>query len=213
MSAKRWTDVDIRMRPNLERIAYHYVLDYTGSFEFLANMRHIALRDGHLSISQARGVLNCMRNDATVTMPEVDIDPSERERPQQRIVRSEEPRRIYYPEDPQVLERRTTTSFRGPRWITTGTGIAHVINHQRSQTHWSTQAEAYDLPDGTMKVTVTKSEFVRAQVRVHCGLSFTFFRNFTINGRTLHREHPRQRDCKTCTRLIAKNTERQEDSE
>lgn len=67
---RKWTDADVRARPHLERIAYHYVLDGQFDFVFLVNMQHIALREGRLTVAQTRGVLNCMTNDSTVKLPD-----------------------------------------------------------------------------------------------------------------------------------------------
>lgn len=56
----RFTDRDVRDHPVLADVARNYLIQYTGDFEFLLEMRRKCER---LTVPQARGVLNCMRND------------------------------------------------------------------------------------------------------------------------------------------------------
>jgi hypothetical protein len=56
----KFTDRDVRDHPLLVDIARNYLIQYTGDFEFLLDMRR---KCEHLTVPQARGVLNCMRND------------------------------------------------------------------------------------------------------------------------------------------------------
>lgn len=63
-SSHKFTDRDVRDHPILVDVARQYLLQYTGDFEFLLDMRR---KLDHLTIPQARGVLNCMRNDPRAT--------------------------------------------------------------------------------------------------------------------------------------------------
>jgi hypothetical protein len=59
----RFTDRDVREDPDLASVAYEFVYNYGGDFDFLVQARNYAQQHGRLSVTQARGVLNCMRSD------------------------------------------------------------------------------------------------------------------------------------------------------
>jgi hypothetical protein len=64
--ATRYTDRDVRESAELADMALRYALNYHGEFEFLTDAKHHAQVEGTLTVALARGVLNCMRNDARV---------------------------------------------------------------------------------------------------------------------------------------------------
>lgn len=66
----KFTDRDVRDHPILVDVARNYLIQYTGDFEFLLDMRR---KCEHLTIPQARGVLNCMRNDPRATNALMEI--------------------------------------------------------------------------------------------------------------------------------------------
>lgn len=66
---RKWSDADIRNEPRLALIAIEYARNYDGCFEFLLSAKSRVRQEGTLSIGMARGVLNCMEQDARITMP------------------------------------------------------------------------------------------------------------------------------------------------
>lgn len=60
---RKFTDDD--MTPELRRAALDYILEYTGDFEFVVDLR----RKKKLSIGQLRGALNVMRAEVLRAMP------------------------------------------------------------------------------------------------------------------------------------------------
>jgi len=62
----RYTDRHVREDVSLIDVAEGYAQAYTGDFEFMVDIRD-RLRDGQrLTVTQVRGVLNCMRHDPRV---------------------------------------------------------------------------------------------------------------------------------------------------
>lgn len=62
----RYVDRDVRDDANLVDVAESYVQRYTGDFSFLLDCRERLVVGGGLTVSQVRGVLNCMRSDPRV---------------------------------------------------------------------------------------------------------------------------------------------------
>lgn len=82
----KYTDRDVRSHPDLIALAVGYLEDYPGEFEYLLDAKRILTEvgSGALTVSQIRGVLNCMRHDPVVagklyeiappTTPKEDLD-------------------------------------------------------------------------------------------------------------------------------------------
>lgn len=64
MSAIKFTDRDVRERPELVAEAVRYLRWYQGEFDFLVDAKRYEAACGNLPLATARGVLNCMRTDA-----------------------------------------------------------------------------------------------------------------------------------------------------
>lgn len=60
---RKYTDSDVRADPTLLEMAYEYLDEYTGDFEPLVRAQCVLSEGRHLTTSQARVVLNCMRHD------------------------------------------------------------------------------------------------------------------------------------------------------
>ena len=66
---EKFTDADLApdahngQGPSLRMMADNWVSEYTGNFQYLLDMKADVSRYGVLSVSKARGVLNCMRNE------------------------------------------------------------------------------------------------------------------------------------------------------
>ena len=63
---RRYTDYDVRANPNLRALAFDYLRQYNGQFQFLNECKAV-LESGRLSDQQVRGVLNSMLADPKVT--------------------------------------------------------------------------------------------------------------------------------------------------
>lgn len=63
MTALKFTDRDVRERPELVAEAIRYLRWYQGEFEFLVDAKRYEFMNGNLPLATARGVLNCMRVD------------------------------------------------------------------------------------------------------------------------------------------------------
>jgi arsenate reductase-like glutaredoxin family protein len=59
----KYTDRDVREDPTLRELAEAWAQSYGGEFEPLVNAKREYWREGQLSTTTARTVLNCMRND------------------------------------------------------------------------------------------------------------------------------------------------------
>lgn len=68
MTALKYTDRDVRERPELVAEAIRYLRWYQGEFEFLVDAKRYEAANGTLPVATARGVLNCIRNDARYAM-------------------------------------------------------------------------------------------------------------------------------------------------
>lgn len=67
----RYTDMHVRRDPSLTTLAYRYLQEYDGTFEFLTSARRLVIADMDLNTATIRGVLNCMLADGNVVnMPE-----------------------------------------------------------------------------------------------------------------------------------------------
>ncbi len=64
MTALKYTDRDVRERPELVAEAVRYLRWYQGEFQFLVDAKHYLDANGNLPLATTRGVLNCMRSDA-----------------------------------------------------------------------------------------------------------------------------------------------------
>lgn len=74
MKSRKYTDQDIYKTMALIGVAEEYLLNYSGGFRFLTSCREYMIRNGAITISMARGVLNCMLMD-----PNVDYLPAPRD--------------------------------------------------------------------------------------------------------------------------------------
>lgn len=75
MSAVAWsqykfTDRDVRDYPALADLAREFVIEYTGDFSFLRDMK---LTVDMMTVGMVRGVLNCMRNDPRASIKLIEI--------------------------------------------------------------------------------------------------------------------------------------------
>lgn len=68
MNALKYTDRDVRERPELVAEAIRYLRWYQGEFEFLVDAKRYEVANGSLPLATARGVLNCLRQDARYAM-------------------------------------------------------------------------------------------------------------------------------------------------
>lgn len=68
MTALKYTDRDVRERPELVAEAIRYLRWYQGEFEFLVDAKRYLEANGTLPIATSRGVLNCIRQDARYAM-------------------------------------------------------------------------------------------------------------------------------------------------
>lgn len=78
MTALKFTDRDVRERPELVAEAVRYLRWYQGEFEFLVDAKRYEAANGNLPLPTARGVLNCMRQDTRYGMVVPDLpEPSQ----------------------------------------------------------------------------------------------------------------------------------------
>ena len=64
---ERFTDRHVTENYYLRQVAKDYLLQYTGSFEYLVGAKQALRSNGSLHTHTVRGVLNCMLSDSTVT--------------------------------------------------------------------------------------------------------------------------------------------------
>ena len=60
---EKFTDQDVRNYPELQQLAEQYARNYEGDFDYLRAARHAVKTRGSLGVTEARGVLNCLRRD------------------------------------------------------------------------------------------------------------------------------------------------------
>lgn len=63
---RKYTDLDVRSDRTLAPIAYEYLKQYTGEFQFLRECKSYYAEMGRLAHAHIRGVLNCMLADPKV---------------------------------------------------------------------------------------------------------------------------------------------------
>jgi len=94
VSALKYTDRDVRERPELVAEAVRYLRWYQGEFEFLVDAKRYEVANGSLSVATARGVLNCIRQDTRYAMVSDPIpEPSVSHPRRLRVVVDQEKRR------------------------------------------------------------------------------------------------------------------------
>lgn len=64
--ARKYTDTDVRLHPELRQQAVAYAVEYGGDFDYMLQAQATALATGDLRPGVVRGVLNCMRTDPAV---------------------------------------------------------------------------------------------------------------------------------------------------
>ena len=123
----RYTDTDVRRDDNLKVIAETYATNYPGDFAPMVEAREFLFLNGHLTVTLARTVLNCMRSDATAAhlLPQ-------RERPERparlQLVRENQP-----PLRKAVITLRTTWHKRYVLSTHKLAVLAHILDKERSQ--------------------------------------------------------------------------------
>lgn len=73
----KYTDRDVRENNCLVEMAYEYVENYTGDFEYLIDMKMRLAQGYDLTTPMVRGILNCMRHDPRVSGLPAPLPPSE----------------------------------------------------------------------------------------------------------------------------------------
>lgn len=76
----KFTDDDVRRHPGYHDVVLSYLDQYHGSFTFLLDVKRRVENGLDLTTGHVRGVLNCMRIDPRVQIPEVDDLPKPKKR-------------------------------------------------------------------------------------------------------------------------------------
>lgn len=168
-AAHRFTDRDVRERPDLVADAVCYLRWYQGDFEFLLDAKFYEQQYGTIPLPTARGVLNCMRHDARYAMVNDDLpeplgyipEPAERLRGEQnrrglRVVREEREHRW-----PKLLK----TTWRARLFYSVNGEVVHALRLDSSIKYFPLADEKFSL-DGGVKAMCGGSPYATRYVRL-----------------------------------------------
>lgn len=146
----KFTDRDVRERPELVAEAIRYLRWYQGDFEFLIDAKRFEETNGHLPQPTARAVLNCMRMDARYALvlggdvPEPSwYEPTPPPPPVPRRLRVvEEPKEVRHPHDLKVVWKKRYGISPG---VGRGSGarVWHHLDTERSTIRYYPAVDEY----------------------------------------------------------------------
>jgi hypothetical protein len=164
-AARKFIDTDVRKHPELLAAAVEYARAYVGEFEPIIEAQEEVYDTGTLRVASARRVLNCMRYDRYVVIPQLSSEGAA----VLPIVPKQTARRC----DIVDLPVRIKAEYFSPKAMQ---GALHVVEDAfcrwHKQRYWGGRYHWLDTPQGELRI------------QSRCGKSYTSNNKLVFYNRT-----------------------------
>ena len=184
MTALKFTDRDVRERPELVAEAIRYLRWYQGEFDFLTDAKRYEAANGNLPVATARGVLNCMRSDARYALVADGLP---------------EPRASYADGDPHAPYGRKLRVVREPERYPFA-----LYTHWNARLYYSAHKGAVVVHALRLDAELWFYPKAETKIQLRGGMRALCSQNFSRATERLAREMPEgKRFCHRCAEHIA----------